>query len=706
MKTIVPLSATSPKAYNLYMPGTTIPATIRDINVPMNTTICKPISISAISKYTPAINNDASNAYIPTNFASLSCFIYFLFILFSPLNQNFISTGKKYKIVDIGIETTIIINPQNIRSLDNEVSLQSLYQNQQNMGQPIQPTEWMFFHSCPKFFAKCFHLQNSTDILSYSEYIIFYKNYILTEIIIYLGKIEYQKLQTGNLFLNFYFCSFLFSETSPNKIQIQATDVDVKTYIFQACFYTTIIESNNSFLSFRFNNLGKSISRAVFILHTVFMDLPYLLILSIIRLVFLYTLKQYYVCLKHANIPSKTGGIRRQKNLISPPFFFSVCIWECSNQLFIVVRFMSSAFHRLSPVSKEYFQSSYSRDYKVYSRFKISTKTLDDFGLKINNIDQGKLSLPKVWRPDSMSIKPQDENKKTDHKPFCCKHCGSENFIKYGKENNKQMYKCKDCKRKFVDNMFFERMKADPKIICLTLDLYFKGVSLRKISDHLKQFYDLDVYFTTVFRWIDYYIRIMDEYTRQFKPELGDLWNVDEMMVSVKGEWFYIWNVIDDETRFHLASVISKERKIADAQKTMITAKKRSYGKRPKYIITDGLKSYYKAIDNEFHTARRDTIHVGNVGIRGKDYYKDIFDNNLVERLQGTIRERNKIQRGLKDEYSSFIRGHQVYYNFIRPHQSLFNKTPAEMSGIDLSLGDNKWEGLLMQSIKNKRRDK
>ncbi len=33
---------------------------------------------------------------------------------------------------------------------------------------------------------------------------------------------------------------------------------------------------------------------------------------------------------------------------------------------------------------------------------------------------------------------------------------------------------------------------------------------------------------------------------------------------------------------------------------------------------------------------------------------------------------------------------------------SLFNYTPAEISGIDLNLGNKKWEDLLMQSIKYK----
>jgi len=305
-----------------------------------------------------------------------------------------------------------------------------------------------------------------------------------------------------------------------------------------------------------------------------------------------------------------------------------------------------------------------------------------------------------------MLSNPDEQNKEVSDKPFCCSHCGSEEYIKYGIKNEKQIYFCKECKRRFVDNLYFEKLKGNPKIICLTLDLYFKGVSLRKICDHLKQFYSFEIVHTTLLRWIKKYIRIMDEYTRQFKPNLSEIWNVDEMMVSVKGEWFYLWNVIDDETRFHLASVISKERKIEDARKTLITAKKRAHGTRPSFIITDGLKSYIKAVEDEFHNARRKTIHVGNVGIRGKKAGRDIFDNNLVERLQGTIRERNKTQRGLKDESSSFVRGHQVYYNYIRPHESLFGNTPAEVCDIGLNLGVHKWENLLMQSLKYQNRGK
>ena len=74
--------------------------------------------------------------------------------------------------------------------------------------------------------------------------------------------------------------------------------------------------------------------------------------------------------------------------------------------------------------------------------------------------------------------------------------------------NGKQFYMCKDCNRKFVDNINFENMKYHPKIIALTLDLYFQGMSLRKIAHHLKQFYELDISYKSVHNWIKKYIGI------------------------------------------------------------------------------------------------------------------------------------------------------------------------------------------------------
>lgn len=54
-------------------------------------------------------------------------------------------------------------------------------------------------------------------------------------------------------------------------------------------------------------------------------------------------------------------------------------------------------------------------------------------------------------------------------------------------------------------------------------------------------------------------------------------------------------------------------------------------------------------------------------------------------------------------EETAFIKGHQLYHNYIRGHESPDGKTPAECANINIKLGDNKWEKLLVQSIKHKR---
>ncbi len=45
------------------------------------------------------------------------------------------------------------------------------------------------------------------------------------------------------------------------------------------------------------------------------------------------------------------------------------------------------------------------------------------------------------------------------------------------------------------------------------------------------------------------------------------------------------------------------------------------------------------------------------------------------------------------------MNGFKNYYNFIRPHQALKGKAPAEAAGINLHLGENKWEGLIKRAI-------
>jgi hypothetical protein len=71
-----------------------------------------------------------------------------------------------------------------------------------------------------------------------------------------------------------------------------------------------------------------------------------------------------------------------------------------------------------------------------------------------------------------------------------------------------QRYVCKACSHRFVVNPAFENAKASAKIITTAIDLYFKGVSFRKISDHLKQFYSFEIHCSNVCRYKPIVIRL------------------------------------------------------------------------------------------------------------------------------------------------------------------------------------------------------
>lgn len=240
-------------------------------------------------------------------------------------------------------------------------------------------------------------------------------------------------------------------------------------------------------------------------------------------------------------------------------------------------------------------------------------------------------------------------------------------------------------------------MKTDPKAIMSTLDLYFKGLSLRKICDHLKQFYGIARNATTPMRWIKKYLKLLSKYSEEHKAEVGKIWHSDETTIFIKkdGEEKYyewIWNVMDAETRYLLACRVTKERFVDDARKPLRDAKKMA-DKRPLMIVTDGLQAYRIAIQKEFFDKSQP---IPNPHLRLKDF-ETKPNNNILERLNGTFRERTKVMRSLNSETGAdeFTDGMQVYYNYLRPHQGIGGMTPAQKANIPIDLTGNRWETMI-----------
>jgi hypothetical protein len=69
--------------------------------------------------------------------------------------------------------------------------------------------------------------------------------------------------------------------------------------------------------------------------------------------------------------------------------------------------------------------------------------------------------------------------------------------------------------------------------------------------------------------------------------------------------------------------------------------------------------------------------------------------------LNGTLRERVKVQRGWKTIKTPLAEGMRINYNFVKPHMALDGKTPAKQAGLNvINERGNKWMDLLELAIK------
>jgi len=312
---------------------------------------------------------------------------------------------------------------------------------------------------------------------------------------------------------------------------------------------------------------------------------------------------------------------------------------------------------------------------------------------KERNKDCKHIHAVKFYLEFNKKVKIKNQGK-VKNRPSC-PYCNCEETVGWNKRQTmngavKQRYRCKGCKRTFIEEKDFERYKGNGKITTVILDLYFKGISLRQISDHLKQFYELSLNASNILRRIQKYSKVIDDYVKTLKPDLKEIWHHDEMKISAGGKWKWLWNIMDEDTKFLITTQVSTKANMKETR-TFFKSAKDVAQKEPEFLITDGRHSYTRSIVKEMPK----TNHVRLVSITDRR-----TNNNNIERLNGTIRDRVKTMRGMQNIETAEIMtsGFRNYYNFIRPHSAL-GITPALKAGIGVEMEGNRWMKLLKKSF-------
>lgn len=151
---------------------------------------------------------------------------------------------------------------------------------------------------------------------------------------------------------------------------------------------------------------------------------------------------------------------------------------------------------------------------------------------------------------------------------------------------------------------------------------------------------------------------------------------------------------MDDETRFWIAQQVAETKYTADGA-PLFKKGKEIAEKRPNVLISDGAPNFHDAFNKELYTNKWPrTRHISHIRLHGD------HNNNKMERLNGSIRDREKTMRSLKKADTPILKGVQIYHNYIREHQTLKGKTPAEKCGIIIE-GNNKWKTLIENASKS-----
>ena len=256
-----------------------------------------------------------------------------------------------------------------------------------------------------------------------------------------------------------------------------------------------------------------------------------------------------------------------------------------------------------------------------------------------------------------------------------CKFCQSLDIVRNGHRKGVQYWICKNCGKGFVYNKALPKMRYPVDVVAKGVYDYYAGVSLNKIRDGVDAQYHLQPADSAVYGWTKMLTEKALDEAKKHPLKVGDRWVADETVVTLSGRKYWHLDIIDADTRFLLATKLSRSRNMADIE-TLLSKAREQAGRSPKFIVSDGWVAYPDAIERTFGS---ETKHV-----QGSPFEQNELNTNLIERWHGTLKDRLKPMRGMdKASVTQLVLdGFVLNYNYFRPHESLSEKTPAEVAGV------------------------
>jgi putative transposase len=140
----------------------------------------------------------------------------------------------------------------------------------------------------------------------------------------------------------------------------------------------------------------------------------------------------------------------------------------------------------------------------------------------------------------------------------------------------------------------YRRHRFPPEVISYAVWLYFRfPLSLRMVEEMLAA-RGICVTYETVRQWAIKFGDAFSDQIRQRAPARGDQWHLDEVVISIAGEPYWLWCAVDQNG--FVLDVLVQRRRDRSAARRLLTKLLKAAAGPPRVMITGKLRSYGAAL--------------------------------------------------------------------------------------------------------------